>query len=194
MKSPSARALRGRLREAEQLHRHHGLAFPLEITHDEFTTDIAENQILRTACERMFGVPRVDAESQRMLRWLLREFTDVTPIGRADPIPGWQPTRLNSRYHAALGLAELVLRATSAEHAPGDVTVTGFLFDMPALFEEFVTVALREELEATYGGRIRRVPLLRTASHWRSAERHVSCYGPTTSAHQAEAPASTPRR
>lgn len=146
--------LRGRLREAEQLHRQHGLPLPLEIIHDEFTTDIAENRILRTACERMLVVPRVDGESQRLLRRLLREFADVTPLGLGDPIPGWQPTRLNARYHSALHLAELVLRATSAEQSPGGVTVTGFLFDMPVLFEEFVTVALREELEARYGGRV----------------------------------------
>lgn len=47
----SSPVLRGRLREAEQLRRHHGLPFPLEIRHDEFTVDIAENQILRAACE-----------------------------------------------------------------------------------------------------------------------------------------------
>lgn len=146
--------LRGRLREAKQLHRHHGLPFPLEIVHDEFTVDIAENRILRTACERMLNVPRVDHESQRMLRRLLRDFTDVTPLGRAEPIPGWQPTRLNARYHPALGVAELVLRATSVEQSAGGVAVTGFLFDMPLLFEEFVTVALREELEQLYGGQV----------------------------------------
>ena len=54
----------------------------------------------------------------------------------------------------ALARAEVVLRATSAEHSAGGVTVTGFLFDMPVLFEEFVTVALREALEARYGGRV----------------------------------------
>jgi 5-methylcytosine-specific restriction enzyme subunit McrC len=89
-----------------------------------------------------------------MLRRLLREFADVTPLHRADLIPAWQPTRLNVRYHPALRLAELVLRATSAEHSSGSVTVTGFLFDMPVLFEQFVTVALREELETTRGGRV----------------------------------------
>src|SRR5258706_338024 len=55
----SSQVLRGRLRENEQLHRHHGLLLPLEIQYDEFTIDIAENQILRTACERMLTVPRV---------------------------------------------------------------------------------------------------------------------------------------
>lgn len=150
----SAQVLRGRLRESEQLHRHHGLPLPLEIRHDEFTTDIAENRILRTACERMLAVPRVDAESQRMLRRLLRDFGDVTPISRGDPAPGWQPSRLNARYHAALRLAELILRATSVEHEAGGIAVNGFLLDMPKLFEDFVITALREALVATFGGRV----------------------------------------
>jgi len=150
----SAQVLRGRLRESEQLHRHHGLPLPLEIRHDEFTTDIPENRILRTACERMLAVPRVDAGSQRMLRRLLRDFSDVTPISCGDPVPEWQPSRLNARYHAALRLAELVLRATSVEHESGGVAINGFLLDMPYLFEAFVTTALREALEATYGGRV----------------------------------------
>src|SRR5207245_11034751 len=70
----SSQVLRGRLRESEQLRRHHGLPLPLEIQYDEFTIDIPENRILRAACERMLAVPLVDAESQRMLRRLLRDF------------------------------------------------------------------------------------------------------------------------
>jgi 5-methylcytosine-specific restriction enzyme subunit McrC len=150
----SSQVLLGRLRESEQLHRHHGLPLPLEIRYDEFTTDIAENRILRTACERMLTVPGMDAESLRMLRRLLRDFSDVTPISRGDPVPEWQPARLNARYHAALRLAELVLRATSIEHETGGIAINGFLLDMPGLFEDFVTVALREAL-AAYGGRVK---------------------------------------
>ena len=41
----SSQVFRGRLRESEQLRRHHGLPLPLEIRHDEFTTDIPENRI-----------------------------------------------------------------------------------------------------------------------------------------------------
>jgi 5-methylcytosine-specific restriction enzyme subunit McrC len=150
----TAYVLRGRLRETEQLHRHHGLPVPLEIRHDEFTVDIPENQILRTACERLLHVPGVDAESLLRLRRLLRDFAEVTPLDRRDEVPGWQPTRLNARYHTALRLAELVLRATSVEEGNSDVTVNGFLLDMPKLFEDFVTVALREALVEICGGRI----------------------------------------
>lgn len=137
-----------------QLSRHHGLALPLEIRHDEFTVDIAENQILRAATERMLAVPRLDNESARMLRRLLRSFGDVTPLWPGDPPPDWHPTRLNARYHTALRLAELILRATSFEHAVGTVAVNGFLLDMPKLFEDFVTVALREAIEPAYGGHV----------------------------------------
>jgi 5-methylcytosine-specific restriction enzyme subunit McrC len=108
--------LRGRLRETEQLDRHHGLPVPLEIRHDEFTVDIPENQILRTACERMLRVPGVDAESLQRLRRLLRDFTDVTPLDRKDVVPAWQPTRLNARNHTALRLAELELWVRDSEH------------------------------------------------------------------------------
>jgi 5-methylcytosine-specific restriction enzyme subunit McrC len=146
--------LRGRLRETEQLHRHHGLPVPLEIRHDEFTADIPENQILRTACERILHVPGVDEESSLRLRRLLRDFADLTPLDRRDDVPAWQPTRLNARYHTALRLAELVLRSTSVEEGTGDVTVNGFLLDMPKLFEDFVTAALREALVAAHGGRV----------------------------------------
>jgi 5-methylcytosine-specific restriction enzyme subunit McrC len=54
----------------------------------------------------------------------------------------------------ALRLAELVLRVTSVEHSAGNVAVNGFLLDMPQLFEDFVTVALREALESSFGGRV----------------------------------------
>lgn len=150
----SSLVLRGRLLEGAQLSRHHGLPLPLEIRHDEFTVDIPENQILRTAIERMLRVPRVDEESVRMLRRLLREFGDVTSVPGGDPVPAWTPSRINARYQVALRLAELILRATSVEHSVGRVVVNGFLLNMPLLFEEFVTTALREALEPEYGGRV----------------------------------------
>lgn len=83
-----------------------------------------------------------------MLRRLLRDFTDVTPMSRSDPAPAWQATRLNARYHIALRLAEIVLRATSIEHEHRKVAANGFLLDMPRLFDDFVTIALPEELVA----------------------------------------------
>lgn len=47
-----------------------------------------------------------------------------------------------------------MLHATSAEHAAGTVAVSGFLLDMPQLFEDFVTIALREAIEDSHGSRV----------------------------------------
>ncbi|MGH3321610.1 MAG: McrC family protein [Streptosporangiaceae bacterium] len=150
----SAPVLRGRLRESEQLRRHHGLPIPLEVRYDEFTVDIPENRLLRTAAERMLRVPRVDGESRRRLRHLLSRFVGVSPLVPGRPLPAWAPTRLNQRYHTALRLAEIVLRGASFEEAPGRIIANGFLFDMAKVFEDFATVALAEALRR-HGGRAR---------------------------------------
>lgn len=148
--------VRGRIREADQIRRHHGRLLPVEIVHDEYTPDIAENQLLRTACDRLCRLPHgrpgaVPADVRGRLLRLRVRLADITVIGRGRDLPAWRPTRLNARYQPALRLAELVLRGASVEHRPGTVTVSGFLFDMAKVFEDFVTVALREAL-AGQGG------------------------------------------
>ena len=44
-----------------------GLMVPIEVTYDEFTVDIAENQILRTALRWMQGVPRLSDSARASL-------------------------------------------------------------------------------------------------------------------------------
>jgi 5-methylcytosine-specific restriction enzyme subunit McrC len=144
--------LRGRLREADQLRRHYGRVIPLEIRHDDFTVDVPENQILLAAITRMLTVPRLDAESRWRFAALRRRLADVTSLVHGSRLPSWSPSRLNQRYHTALRLAEIVWRATSPEHVPGSLTASGFLFDLPKIFEDFVTVAISEELLAKHGG------------------------------------------
>ncbi|MEU8196224.1 hypothetical protein AB0C10_20805 [Microbispora amethystogenes] len=144
--------LRGRLREGDQLRRHHGRVIPMEIRHDDFTVDIPENQILLAAITRLLTIPRVDGESRRRLAALRARLADVTTLIRGTTLPVWHASRLNTRYHTALRLAEIVWRATSPEHSPGSVAANGFLFDLPKIFEDFVTVAVSEKLYARYGG------------------------------------------
>lgn len=144
--------LRGRLREADQLRRHPGRALPLEIRHDDYTADVPENRILLAAITRMLRVPRLDAESRRRLDRLRVWLADASPVVRGMPLPAWQPTRLNARYHNAVRLAEIVWLATAPEHARGATETSGFLFDLPRVFEDFVTVALSEHLAAHHVG------------------------------------------
>jgi 5-methylcytosine-specific restriction enzyme subunit McrC len=148
----TATVIRGRVRTSDQVSRHHGRLVPLiEVTHDEYTTDIAENRLLRAAAEillRLADVP--DDVRGRLLRLRVR-LAEVTPVNRGDPPPPWRPTRLNTRYHHALSLAGLVLRGASVENRHGEVVTNGFLFDMAKVFEDFVTTALRDAL-ADRGG------------------------------------------
>ncbi|MFB9518395.1 McrC family protein [Streptomyces cremeus] len=138
--------VRGRIREADQFRRHFGAPLPVEVVYDEFGVDIAENQLLRTAVERLLRLPGVPAEVRRRLLHQRARLVDATPVVRGRPLPDWQPSRLNSRYHQALRLARVILDDWSAEHHAGGLHIDGFLFDMNKLFEDFVTVALREAL------------------------------------------------
>ncbi|WP_327726892.1 McrC family protein [Streptomyces sp. NBC_00487] len=153
----SSLVVRGRLREAEQIRRRFGATLPVEIAYDEFTTDIAENRILRTAVERLLRLPGVPRDVRRRLLHQRARLADVTAIVRGQPVPDWLPTRLNARYHHALHLSRAVLDGISAEHSPGGLRIDGFLFDMNKLFEDFVTVALREAFRTTGSGHTARL-------------------------------------
>ncbi|MFG2846803.1 McrC family protein [Kitasatospora sp. NPDC048296] len=145
----TALVVRGRIREAEQIRRRFGAALPVEIAYDEFTTDIAENRILRAAVERLLRLPGVPQDVRRRLLHQRVRLADVSPLVRGQDLPGWHATRLNARYQHALHLARVVLDGSSPEHTAGELRIDGFLFNMNKLFEDFVTVALREAFRGT---------------------------------------------
>lgn len=145
--------LRGRIRESEQLRRRFGRAVPLEVRYDEYSVDIPENQLLLAAVERLLRTPGVGVRHRGGLQRLRVLLADVSPPARGTT-PTWRPSRLNARYVPALELAELILAGRSFEQRVGDVVVTGYLLNMTKIFEDFVTVALREAFRA-YGGRSR---------------------------------------
>jgi len=146
--------LRGRVREADQLRRRWGRSIPLEVRYDEFTVDIAENQVLLAAVEQLLRTPRVGVRHRAGLQRLRLQLADVTAPPRGGVRPSWTPSRLNARYVPALEVAELVLAGRSFEQRVGDLVVSGYLFNMATIFEDFVTVALREAFRP-FGGRSR---------------------------------------
>jgi 5-methylcytosine-specific restriction enzyme subunit McrC len=154
----SSAVLRGRLREADQLRRHHGRAIPMEIRHDDFTIDVPENQIVLAAIIRMASVPRVRDEYRLRLAALRATLAGVSTPKRGANLPSWHPNRLNQRYHAVLRLAEVIWQATSPEHVPGSLLANGFLFNLWKIFEDFLVAALSEELQARHGGVRRSYP------------------------------------
>jgi 5-methylcytosine-specific restriction enzyme subunit McrC len=140
--------LRGRLLAGDQMTRLYGLPMPVAVEYDDFTVDIPENQLLLLAAMRLLTVPRISEVARQRLQRLRRTLADVSVLPSSAALPPWQSTRLNARYHSALRLAGIVLAADSFEHHVGDLRVSGYMFDMWRVFEDFVTVALGESLTA----------------------------------------------
>jgi len=148
----SGAVLRGRLRAGEQMGRRFGLALPVEVRYDEYSADIAENQLLLAATLTLLRMPRIPQRLRARLLGLRRALGEITPPVPGTEQPRWHPTRLNTRYHWALQLAELVLANRSVQQRIGDVTVSGFVVDMWSVYEDFLMTALGEEI-AERGGR-----------------------------------------
>ena len=146
--------LRGRIREADQVRRRWGMGIPLEVRYDDFTVDIGENRLLLGAVERLLRIPGVGRRYRSALQRLRLQLADVTGPVRGSPRPSWVASRLNARYVPALELAELILDGHSFEQRFGDLMVSGYLFNMAKIFEDFVSVALSESLKR-FGGKSR---------------------------------------
>jgi 5-methylcytosine-specific restriction enzyme subunit McrC len=143
--------IRGRIRFGDQLARSATLPLPVEVSYDDYTANIVENQIIKTAALALLRLPRIPLVARRRLlrlRALLDEI-DILPRPREAQAPLF--TRLNERYRPALRLGELILRASSIQLSRGAISSTAFLFDMNRVFEDFVSTSLRESLQR-YGG------------------------------------------
>lgn len=147
----ASRTIRGRIRIGDQMSRRPGQMIPMEVTYDEFTIDIAENQILRSAIRRMLAIPRLSEDARARLSHLDGRLAEVAVLRPGSPLPRWRQTRLNENYAPALRLAEVVLMNASAEAGHGDVRVAAFVVDMAKVFEDFVGTALAESLRRYSG-------------------------------------------
>jgi 5-methylcytosine-specific restriction enzyme subunit McrC len=147
--------LRGRIRFGDQIARGGGLPLPLEISYDDFTEDVLENRMLRTAASLVLRLPRLPEQARRRLLHLRAVLAEVSELPIGQPVKAPPKTRLNERYAPALALAELILSSASVGSGVGTTASTTFIFDMNKVFESFVTVALGEALSRSHGGELR---------------------------------------
>jgi 5-methylcytosine-specific restriction enzyme subunit McrC len=145
------RTVRGRPRIGDMIARRPGQLIPIEVTFDDYTTDIPENRILRTALRRMAAVPRVPSDTRAELSHLEGRLAEVSLLALRERRPEWRPGRLNARYVPALRVAELVLDHVTVELGTMDNQAAAFVVDMAKVFEDFVGVALTEALLARPG-------------------------------------------
>ncbi len=139
--------VRGRIRFDEQIRRRYGVPLPVEVRYDEFTDDILENRLVRAAAIRLGGMRLRSHDARRGLGWMAGILDNVSPIEfPPNRVPDVEFDRLNEHYRGVVTLSRLVLRHSAFEAGRGEVRASGFLMDMNAVFQEFVTVALREAL------------------------------------------------
>lgn len=152
------RTVRGRIRVGDQMTRRPGMLLPLEVAYDDFTVDIPENRILRAAVRLMMQVPRLSDDVRLRLAHLDSKLDGVSELRFGAPLPVWAESRLNERYVPALRLAEIILRNVSAEAGLGRHSVASFVVNMAAVFEDFLTTAVKEALDMYPGETVGQYP------------------------------------
>ncbi len=139
--------VRGRIRFDEQIRRRPGILLPIEVRYDEFTDDILANQLVKAAAHRLGRMPLRSPEARRGLGWVAGMLDNVSfREWPPNAVPEVTFDRLNEHYRGVVTLARLVLRHGAFESRRGEVRASGFLMNMNDVFQEFVTVALREKL------------------------------------------------
>jgi len=146
--------VRGRLRYREQVTRRFGQITPLLVHYDDFTIDIAENQLVRAAAKVLRMVPGLDPIVARSLRSIVQRLDDVSDLIPGQALPTWRSSRRNAHYETVLWFASMVLKHRSIDLPAGTIEVNGFIVNMATVFEDFVTAAFTDSLERI-DGRVR---------------------------------------
>lgn len=144
--------IRGCIRFDDQIRRRFGLPLPVEVRYDEFTDDILSNRLVKAANRLLRRAGPLSPGTRRRLGRIDALLDGVSLCGYPrNAVPEVKFDRLNGHYEAVVALARLVLRYGAHEAERGKVRASGFTMDMNAVFQEFVTAALREKLGLSNG-------------------------------------------
>lgn len=132
-------ALRGRLDVTRQFSRHAVAPQRLACRYDKLSSDIALNQVMRAAVTRLQHVAKA-RDNQRILRELGFAYADVSEV--SIPALRWDQItldRTNQRWSELLSFARLLLTDRYQQTTAGAIDGHALLFEMHALFEQYVT-------------------------------------------------------
>ena len=143
----SLQTVRGRIRIDDQIRLRPGFMLPVEVRYDEFTDDIIENRLVKAAAARLARMRLRSQDARAGLSWVVGMLEQAALVEfSASDLPETRFTRLNEHYRDVLALAHLILRHSAFSAARGAVRASGFLVNMNDLFQQFLTVTLREAL------------------------------------------------
>ncbi|MGV4792979.1 McrC family protein [Rhizobium sp. F40D2] len=142
-------ALRGTLDVPRQFTRHASNPGRLACRFDDLSQDIALNQIMKAAVAHVLRMSRSAANQQR-LRELAFVYADISDV----PVPAlnWREViidRTNRAWQELFGIAKLFLRSQYQTTSSGSGQGSALLFEMNALFEEYVGRLVTRALAGT---------------------------------------------
>lgn len=141
--------LRGRLNVARQFTRHVVNPSRLACRFDVLSDDIALNRIMKATVAHLFRLSRSSANQQRLreLAFVYAEIAEVAPSAlRWDEVV---IDRTNRQWQELLGMARLFLLNRYQTTTGGSGHGTALLFEMNALFEEYVGRLISRALAGT---------------------------------------------
>ena len=139
--------VRGRIRFDDQIRRRFGIPLPVEVRYDEFTDDVLANRLVKAAIYALARMRLRSSDARRRLARIAAMLENVSLVEFPPKnVPKIAFDRLNSHYREVVTLSRLVLERNAYESERGEIRASGFLMDMNAVFQEFVTEALRESL------------------------------------------------
>jgi 5-methylcytosine-specific restriction enzyme subunit McrC len=135
--------LKGKWQFNEQMRRP-AVRHKFTVSFDEFTADNKLNRVFRFVVERLWKLTQESKNRQLLgdLRVLMDEVTLLSHITAADAKPSLL-SRMNSRFLPLLNLARLFLDESAIQLSSGDTESFAFVFDMNALFENFLIEFIR---------------------------------------------------
>jgi len=142
-------ALRGTLNVPRQFTRHAANPGHLACHFDELSQDIVLNRIMKATVAHLSRMSR-SAVNQQRLREMTFVYADVSDV----PVPAskWGEViidRTNRAWQDLFGMAQLFLRNRYQATSSGSAQGTALLFEMNALFEEYVGRLVTRALAAT---------------------------------------------
>ena len=142
-------ALRGTLDLSRQFTRFAANPSRLACKFDELSEDIALNRIMKAAVGHLFRMSR-HASNQQRLRELAFVYSDISDVAVSSL--RWDEViidRTNRAWQELFGMAQLFLRNRYQTTSTGSGRGTALLFEMNALFEEYVGRLLTRALAGT---------------------------------------------
>lgn len=144
------RYLRGQLDMARQARASPARADLFNIRHDVFSTDRAENRLLKSAVQRVSKSSR-DADNWRLANELLHILKEVPASQNVQAdFRAWRADRLITHYLRVKPWCQIVLGDQMPLALAGETQGISLLFPMEKLFERYVGRALRASLPAGY--------------------------------------------